>query len=138
MWATKGVQRPIIGRKKLTFEAVAAIAVIDDRGLLTIAETKQKSYKEESFNAFITRFLEVAEKPSTLVLDNLGFHKNEKVREMCREQGVTIIYNGTYSSQFMPVEMIWNMAKVYWRREIINVPNFSNKTNLRHRIELCI
>ena len=57
---------------------------------------------------------------------------------MCREQGVTIIYNGTYSSQFMPVEMIWNMAKVYWRREIINVPNFSNKANLRHHIELCI
>ena len=51
---------------------------------------------------------------------------------------VTLIYNGTYSSQFMPVEMVWNFAKQLWRQEVPNIVNFKNKTDLRRRIERCI
>lgn len=138
MWARSGLQRPTIHRNKLSFEAVAAIAVINQLGELVLCETRQKSYKKENFVAFVERFIDVAKRPCTLVLDNLSFHRADEVKELCKLNDVTLIYNGTYSSQFMPVEMVWNFAKQLWRQEVPNIVNFKNKTDLRRRIERCI
>ena len=138
VWACSGLQRPSVHRNKLSFEAVAAIAVINQRGELVLCETRQKSYNKESFIAFVERFVEVAERPCTLVLDNLSFHRADEVKETCKLNNVTLIYNGTYSSQFMPVEMVWNYAKRLWRQEVPKIDNFKNKTDLRRRIERCI
>ena len=85
-------------RNKLSFESVAAIAVINQLGELVLCETRQKSYNKESFITFIERFVEVAVRPCTLVLDNLSFHRADVVKETCRLNDITIIYNGTYSS----------------------------------------
>ena len=125
-------------RNKLSFEAVAAIAVINQRGELLLCETRQKSYKKEDFVKFLERFIDVAIRPCTLVLDNLSFHRADEVKELCKLNDVTLIYNGTYSSQFMPVEMVWNFAKQLWRQEVPNIVNFKNKADLRRRIERCI
>ena len=72
------------------------------------------------------------------MLDNLSFHRADEVKETCKLNDVTLIYNGTYSSQFMPVEMVWNFAKRLWRQEVPKIENFKNKTDLRRRIERCI
>ena len=103
-----------------------------------LCETRQKSYKKENFIAFVERFIDVAKRPCTLVLDNLSFHRADEVKELCKLNDVTLVYNGTYSSQFMPVEMVWNFAKQLWRQEVPNIVNFKNKTDLRRRIERCI
>ena len=112
--------------------------MINQRGELVLCETRQKSYGKVDFIAFVQRFVDVAERPCTLVLDNLSFHRADEVKELCKLNDVTLIYNGTYSSQFMPVEMIWNYAKRLWRQEVPTIENFKNKADLRRRIERCI
>ena len=83
-------------------------------------------------------FITVAKLPCTLVLDNLIIHRTAKVKELCVKSGVALVFNGTYSSEYMPVERLWMFAKLYWRREVTEISNFKNKALLRKRIEKCI
>ena len=76
--------------------------------------------------------------PCKLVLDNLSCHRTHALRDFCASVGIDIIYNGTYSSQYMPVERLWLFAKLYWRKEVANITNFKDQNLLRRRIEACI
>ena len=46
-----------------------------------------------------------------------AFHQSKETKEYCHQNGITLVYNGIYSSQFMPVERLWLFAKLYWRKE---------------------
>ena len=84
------------------------------------------------------RFKDAAVRPCTLVMDNLSFHVSKETKEFCFANQIEIVYNGIYSSQYMPIERLWMFAKLYWRKEVVNISDFNNKTALRSRIEACI
>ena len=75
---------PIVERNKLSFEAVAAIGVIDGVGRLVLCKTRQKSYTKVAYLAFLRKFEKRAYKPCKLVVDNLSFHRSEEAKEFCR------------------------------------------------------
>ena len=138
IWALPGPQPPAIERNKVAFEAIAAVGVIDAAGNVVACEARQKSYDSASYLKFLKKFKRAAITPCELVVDNASFHRSAEVLDYCRRVGITVIFNGIYSSQYMPIERLWLFAKLFWRKEVLQVSDFKNKLQLRRRIEKCI
>ena len=46
-----------------------------------------------------------------VVMDNINFHKNPKVKELIRSVGCSILFLPTYSPDLNPIEHYWFKAK---------------------------
>ena len=59
----------------------------------------------------------IGRKRAVLLLDNLGVHRTKAVRDLAPKLGIELVFNGTYSSNFMPIERFWGWAKHHFTRE---------------------
>jgi len=117
----------MINRKKLGFEAVAVVGIIDRHGEVVHVMTRPRSIRTDDFNEFMHEFKEkIGSVKSIVFLDNLNFHRSKKVVSYCKEVEINLIYNGTYSSEYMPIERLWSFAKRNFSRELITCKNFKN------------
>jgi len=129
----------MVARKKLGFEAVAVVGIIDRDGEVVHVMTRPKSIKTEDFNEFMRDFKEkIGTRKSIVFLDNLNFHRNKRVVSYCKESEINLIYNGTYSSEFMPIERLWSFAKRNFSRELLNGVNFKNSRTIHSLVRKSI
>jgi hypothetical protein len=63
------------------------------------------------YEDFIEQTLQLCQpfpKPnSVLVMDNASFHHTERIKQMCRDAGVKLLYLPPYSPDFNPIEEFW-------------------------------
>ena len=60
---------------------------------------------KEVFEAYVRRFLVPALRPGqVVVLDNLGAHKGERVRNLVEARGASLLFLPAYSPDFSPIE----------------------------------
>ena len=45
------------------------------------------------------------------MLDNLGVHRTKESTNLARNLGIELVFNGTYSSDYNPIERLWAWAK---------------------------
>ncbi len=138
VWAPPGVITPSVMRNKVSFPAIAAIAVIDVNGNIVACETRQKSYNTDSYVKFLKIFRSKTFGKVKLVVDNLGVHRSKLALEYCKLRHIEVIFNSIYSSEYMPIERVWLHAKNIWRKEVVTITNFNNKVRLRKKIVECI
>jgi transposase len=50
-------------------------------------------------------------KPTIVLLDNVGFHKSEKIIKLIEGVGASVDFIPSYSPEFNPIEMIWSFIK---------------------------
>jgi transposase len=79
-------------------------------------------------------------KNSVLVMDNASFHHSERIREMCEEAGVKLVYLPPYSPDFNPIEEFFSELKAYIKRHWGVYANMTNRTHKDFAIylRLCI
>lgn len=138
VWAPVGPVQPYIRRKKLSFKAIAAIGIIDVAGNVVASETREKSYTTASYIGFLRKFKRKVKGKVVLVVDNLSVHKAKDSLEFCRKNKISLLFNATYSSAFMPVEVLWMHAKRKWRKQVAEIEDFSNQAVLQRKIDICI
>lgn len=46
-----------------------------------------------------------------LVIDNVSYHKNPKVKEICDKYGIILVYQSAYSPDLNPIEPSWGNLK---------------------------
>ena len=46
-----------------------------------------------------------------MLVDNLPVHRTDNVKAQAKRSKVELIFNGTYSSEFNPIERLWAWAK---------------------------
>jgi len=46
-----------------------------------------------------------------MLVDNLGVHRTEKVKAKAKECRIEMVFNGSYSSTFNPIERLWAWSK---------------------------
>jgi transposase len=64
------------------------------------------------FEAFVEQVLARKLRPGDIVvLDNVGAHKPERIRELVRERGATILFLPPYSPDLNPIELAWSKLK---------------------------
>ena len=69
------------------------------------------------FEAFVERLLAPALSPGQMVvMDNLGAHKGERVRELIQERGCELLYLPPYSPDLNPIEEAFSKLKGLLRR----------------------
>jgi transposase len=69
------------------------------------------------FETFVQRLLAPALSPGQMVvMDNLGAHKGERVRELIQERGCELLYLPPYSPDLNPIEEAFSKLKGLLRR----------------------
>ena len=70
------------------------------------------------FEAYVEQVLAPALAPGRIVvLDNLGAHKGERVRELIERRGCGLLFLPAYSPDFSPIEEAFSKLKALLRRE---------------------
>jgi transposase len=66
----------------------------------------------EVFEIFVERILAKKLRPGDIVvLDNVGAHRTEHVRELIRAAGASVLYLPPYSPDMNPIELCWSKLK---------------------------
>ncbi len=69
------------------------------------------------FEAYVEQVLAPVLRPGqVVVLDNLGAHKVEGVRDLVEERGCGVLFLPSYSPDFSPIEEAFSKAKALLRR----------------------
>jgi transposase len=75
------------------------------------------STTKEVFETYIEHFLTPALRPGqVVVMDNLGAHKGERVRELIQSKGCKLLYLPPYSPDLNPIEEAFAKVKALLRR----------------------
>jgi transposase len=69
------------------------------------------------FEAYVERILVPSLRPGRVVIvDNLGAHRGERVRELIEERGCSLLYLPPYSPDFSPIEEAFSKIKALLRK----------------------
>ena len=69
------------------------------------------------FEAYVEQVLAPTLRPGqVVVLDNLGAHKGERVRDLVEERGCELLFLPSYSPDFSPIEEAFSKVKALLRR----------------------
>lgn len=105
----------------MTFECIAATAAIDSAGVVRAYKLEPKSVNKFKFVEFLKVLRGNIDHNVIIhcVLDNLRVHYTDLVRSFCCQNKIELVFNATYSSEFMPCEILWSISKRDFRKKII-------------------
>jgi transposase len=74
------------------------------------------------FEAYVEQVLAPSLRPGQVViLDNLGAHKGERVRELIEGRGCSLLFLPPYSPDFSPIEEAFSKIKALLRKAAVRV-----------------
>lgn len=91
-------------------------------GAISLDGIKAVTYTEGAGNAsifayFIENFLCPTLHPkNVVVMDNVAFHKSERIKSVIENTGAKLIYSPPYSPEFNPIEEMWSKVKSRLRK----------------------
>lgn len=92
-------------------QVTTVIGALDRKGMVAMM-TIDAATTKEVFMDFLERGLLPCVPPGhTLVMDNLGAHRAQVVRDLCTARGVHVKYLPPYSPEFNPIEPAWFWMK---------------------------
>ncbi len=93
------------------------IASMTLEGAMGEAMAVEGSTKAFVFEAYVERFLAPSLRPGQLVvMDNLGAHKTERVRELIEGRGCKLWFLPAYSPDLNPIEEAFSKVKAHLRK----------------------
>ena len=104
-------------KKKVGFKAIAVAAAIDSDGRVVAHIIRERSIDSRDFMDFLHRLKDhIGRRRAVLLLDNLGVHRTKAVQKLAPKLDIELLFNGAYSSNFMPIERLWSWAKHHFTR----------------------
>ncbi len=86
-------------------------------GGMSAAMVTEGATTAKVFEAYVERFLVPALRPGKVViLDNLGAHKGDRVRELVETRGCELIFLPAYSPDFSPIEEAFSKVKLLLKK----------------------
>jgi transposase len=94
------------------------IAAITLEGAMGSSMTVDEATDALAFEAYVEHFLAPSlEKGQVVVLDGLGAHRTQKVRELIEERGADLVFLPSYSPDLNPIEEAFSKIKALVRKE---------------------
>jgi transposase len=94
------------------------IAAITLEGAMGTSMTVEGATDSEASEAYVEHFLApTLRSGQVVVLDGLGAHRTEKVRELVEERGADLVFLPSYSSNLNPIEVAFSKIKALVRKE---------------------
>ena len=60
-----------------------------------------------------------------LVMDNASFHHSDRIKILCAEAGVELLYLPPYSPDFNPIEEFFAELKAHIKKNLVSIRNES-------------
>jgi transposase len=93
------------------------IAAITLKGAMGAPMTVEGGTNKEVFEIYLQHFLvPELEVGQVVVMDNLGAHKPDKVRQLIEDRGAYLVYLPTYSPDLNPIEEAFSKIKQLVRK----------------------
>ncbi len=93
------------------------IAAITLEGAMGESMTLEGATDSEAFEAYVEHFLAPwLQKGQVVVLDGLGAHRTEKVRELIEARGADLVFLPSYSPDLNPIEEAFSKIKTLVRK----------------------
>jgi transposase len=87
-------------------------------------KVQEKAYNTTTFCQFIKELLDkLPETITTLVMDNISFHKSKFVKDLVNEKNINILFIPPYSPQYDPIEEVFAQIKKSYRSHLLNGHN---------------
>jgi transposase len=97
---------------------IAAITLEGAEGAMGESMTVEGATDALVFEAYVEHFLApTLEKGQVVVLDGLGAHRTEKVRELVEGRGADLVFLPSYSPELSPIEEAFSKIKALVRKE---------------------
>src|ERR671911_1149381 len=94
------------------------IAAITLQGAMGESMTVEGATDAEAFEAYVEHFLAPSlREGQVVVLDGLGAHRTQKVRELIEARGADLVYLPSYSPDLNPIEEAFSKIKHLVRKE---------------------
>ena len=95
------------------FSIVGAISRIGIVAMMYI----EYAFNTDSFVSFVEEFLlEKVKRGYYVILDNVRFHKCNRVKELIESKGAHVVFLPPYSPDLSPIEKLWSKAKEIIKR----------------------
>lgn len=95
------------------FSIIGAIGISD----IVAAMYVEGAVDLEVFETFVEKFLNPKlEHGKYVVMDNVGFHKNEKIIKLIESTGARVVFLPPYSPDLSPIEKMWSKIKDFLKR----------------------
>ena len=95
------------------FSMISAISMV---GIMAFTYCKN-AINGSIFMAFIEKFLLKKLRPGQIIfLDNIKFHKAERIRQMVESAGAKLVFLPPYSPDFSPIENMWSKIKHFIKK----------------------
>lgn len=93
------------------------IASITLQGAMGASMTIEGATEAEAFEAYVEHFLApTLEEGQVVVLDGLGAHRTDTVRELIEERGADLLFLPSYSPDLNPIEEAFSKIKTIVRK----------------------
>ena len=70
-----------------------------------------------------------------MLVDNLSVHYTDVVTSEAKRRKIELIYNGTYSSEFNPIERLWAWSKQRFTKRCIDGGPYHLQHRMRELVE---
>ncbi|MFZ2916288.1 MAG: transposase, partial [Streptococcus suis] len=111
----------ISGRRFQRISLVAGLINGEIIAPMTYKETMTSDFFKAWFKTFL---LPALDKPSVIIMDNARFHRMNKLKELCKEQGHRLLPLPPYSPEYNPIEKTWAQIKKHLRKVLLNCDTF--------------
>ena len=111
----------VSGRRFQRLSLVAGLINGEIIAPMTYKETMTSDFFEAWFKTFL---LPTLDRPSVIIMDNARFHRMNKLKELCKEQGHRLLPLPPYSPEYNPIEKTWAQIKKHLRKVLLNCDTF--------------
>ena len=113
VWYSAQKEPVLLQKKTIGFKAIAVAAAIDCEGRVVAHRVVDGAIDNLEFQRFLIEVsLRFSHRRKVLMLvDNLPVHKMLVVKERAKSLNIELVFNGTYSSTFNPIERLWAWSK---------------------------
>lgn len=96
--------------------------------LISSNSFQKNPFNSDSFLDFLKKSVRYL-KNKYLLMDNVRFHKTNKVSEFLKNNNITPLFISLYSPQFDPIENVFSLLKSFIKKDNINNDNVIQNLN---------
>ena len=101
------------GKNQTLIAAITLEGAMDERAAITV----EGATDAEVFEAYVERFLAPSlSERQVVVMDKLGAHRTERVRELIEARGADLVFLPSYSPDLNPIEEAFSKIKAILRK----------------------
>ena len=103
----------MVDKKKTSFGAIAVAAAIDTQGNVIAKVVEDGAIDRHGFVRFLGEVHDHTRgRRCVMLADNLAVHRTAEATDAAEKFNIDMVFNGTYSSEFNPIERLWAWSKV--------------------------